>query len=79
MSALAKLVLINEMLSNANYSSKNGRHTINCKKGLWGVDAPTQQQAVTEALHYYQQYRADGEYSDIDFCEALGLGGNDEQ
>ena len=42
-----------------------GRTAINCKLGLWGVDAPTLEQAVDEAKHYFLQYLGDGEYSSI--------------
>ena len=42
-----------------------GRTAINCKLGLWGVDAPTLQQAVDEAKCYFSQYKLDGEYSSI--------------
>ena len=42
-----------------------GRVTVDCVKGLWGVDAPTLQQAIDEAKHYFLQYLSDGEYSSI--------------
>lgn len=42
-----------------------GRVEIDCKLGLWGVDAPTLEQAVGEAKHYFTQYLEDGEYSSI--------------
>jgi len=32
---------------------------------LWGVDAPTLEQAIDEAKHYFLQYLSDGEYSSI--------------
>lgn len=35
-----------------------------CKKGLWGVVAPTLNQATLEGVHYFRQYYADGEYDD---------------
>jgi len=44
--------------------SKN-RVTVDCVKGLWGVDAPTMEQAIDEAKSYFLQYLGDGEYSDI--------------
>lgn len=34
----------------------------NCKKGLFGVTAPTKEIAENEAKHYFIQYWADGEY-----------------
>ncbi len=42
-----------------------GRVTVDCVKGLWGVDAPTLEQAIDEAKYYFLQYLDDGEYSDI--------------
>jgi|LGOV01.1.fsa_nt_gb hypothetical protein len=44
---------------------KNGNTCINCKLGLWGVSAPDEMQATYEAMHYFRQYRDDGEYSSI--------------
>lgn len=41
------------------------RTVIECKLGLWTVDAPTTREAVIEAKSYFQQYLADGEYSEI--------------
>ena len=41
------------------------RHTIKCKLGLWSVDAPSLALAVSEALSYYRQYKADGEYHEL--------------
>ena len=38
-------------------------YTIKCKKGLWRVDAPSKRKAESEAMHYFAQYYADGEYS----------------
>lgn len=42
---------------------KTGRWMIECRKGLWAVDAPTLVQAEREARHYFWQYYADGEYA----------------
>ena len=41
---------------------KDGRTTIRCKKGLWAVTAKNKNQATKEAVHYFMQYWADGEY-----------------
>jgi len=38
---------------------------IHCRLGLWGVFAPTMEQALREAHHYYLQYYRDGEYGGI--------------
>lgn len=41
------------------------RYEVRCQKGLWAVDAPTKEEAESEALHYFAQYRADGKYESI--------------
>lgn len=43
---------------------KDGRTTIKCNKGLWEVSAPNKNQATAEAVRYFMQYHADGEYDD---------------
>ena len=40
-------------------------HKISCKLGLWSVIAPSRAMAEIEAQHYFRQYKADGEYSEI--------------
>ena len=42
--------------------SKGGRHEINCRLGLWGVEGPDRESVQGEAMHYWKQYFADGEY-----------------
>jgi hypothetical protein len=44
--------------------TKDGRHKVDCKKGLFGVSAPTKEQAMKEARHYFMQYFVDGEYNE---------------
>ena len=44
---------------------KNGRTSINCKLGLWGVLVTSEDQAMMEALRYFIQYKNAGEYSEI--------------
>ena len=44
---------------------KDGLVTIECKLGLWSVDAYHEINAVYGALHYFRQYKSDGEYSSI--------------
>lgn len=39
--------------------------TFRCKLGLWSVTAGRITEALPEAWHYFKQYKADGEYSDI--------------
>ena len=43
--------------------TKDGRHKIDCKKGLWGVSCISEQKALKEAGHYFMQYYQDGEYA----------------
>jgi len=45
--------------------SKCGLVDIECKLGLWGVSASCAEDAMREAIHYFNQYKADGEYSSI--------------
>ena len=40
---------------------RDGLTHINCKFGLWGVTAPSFEQAMVEAMHYFRQC----EYSSI--------------
>ena len=42
----------------------DGLYTIECPKGLWAVSGPDMEELEGEALHYYRQYRADGEYEE---------------
>ena len=61
----------NELLCDLDAEfKKNTKHKvtiygfeINCKKGLWGVCAPTEKQALNEAKYYFRQYFEDGEYT----------------
>ena len=56
----------NEMLEsfgrNTRVKIDGNRISIDCKRGLWGINSPNKGTALTEALHYFQQYWADGEY-----------------
>ena len=54
--------LLQAFKENTAVTKDAGRCQINCKKGLWGVDCPTYEMAIPEALHYFQQYYGDGEY-----------------
>ena len=44
--------------------SRDGRR-IQCKLGLWSVDAPTPEMAHQGAWHYWTQYWLDGEYDSL--------------
>jgi hypothetical protein len=50
--------------ANTRYTFLDGRHHIDCIKGLWGVNAENLQDAEREAKHYFIQYYGDGEYSE---------------
>jgi hypothetical protein len=43
-------------------TENRGRFCVFCPLGLWGVSAPTKEQAESEARHYFRQYFSDGEY-----------------
>ena len=45
--------------------AKGLTYSINCKLGLWGVSSNSKTSCEDEALHYWQQYKSDGEYSSI--------------
>lgn len=38
---------------------------IKCRLGLWSVEGPYSLALMNEADHYYQQYKAAGEYDEI--------------
>jgi hypothetical protein len=60
-----EIKLLNEFRRWTITTHKNLRRKsvqINCKKGLWGVDAPDHETAEREAMHYFRQYYEDGEY-----------------
>ncbi len=46
-------------------SCHHGSYKIECKFGLWSVQAATKQEAEQEAKRYFEQYKLDGEYSAI--------------
>ena len=47
------------------YTRRGDRCTIACKLGLWRVDGEYGLPLINEALHYWRQYKSDGEYSSI--------------
>jgi hypothetical protein len=53
-----------EFVENTVYKETKYGVEIWCKKGLWLVCAPTEEQAIIEAMHYFNQYYNDGEYDD---------------
>ncbi len=46
----------------AIYKRRGDRCVIKCRLGLWSVEGPYGLQLISEAEHYFQQYKADGEY-----------------
>ena len=47
------------------YSCNDGTFKVTCIKGLWSVAGNDKIQVEHKALHYFEQYREDGEYYDI--------------
>lgn len=45
--------------------TKSGKTTILCRLGLWSVDGYESINVMHEAMHYFKQYKEDGEYSGI--------------
>lgn len=45
--------------------SKDGWVSISCKLGMWSVEGRDEDAVLQEALHYFRQYKADGEYGHI--------------
>jgi hypothetical protein len=43
----------------------NGFFRIECKLGLWGIEAPSRSEALKEAFRYWFQYLGDGEYDQL--------------
>lgn len=43
-------------------TKKTTTYRIECSKGLWSVEGPSFNIVQDEAIHYYRQYAADGEY-----------------
>jgi hypothetical protein len=47
------------------YKRRGDRCEIKCKLGLWSVEGPFGLRLINEASHYFEQYKADGEYDKI--------------
>ena len=43
----------------------DGRYEFKCKLGLWSVIGCDYDSARIEAIHYWRQYYADGEYANL--------------
>ena len=63
------MTIMNTLKQLAKCSTKtkerDGTISIQCKLGLWGVNAGCEANVINEALHYFMQYKSDGEYSSI--------------
>ena len=57
--------LIESFYKNVKISKNDFGMNVDCPLGLWSVSAPTIEQALREAQHYYLQYQRDGEYEEI--------------
>lgn len=44
---------------------KDGAISIHCKRGLWSVYGRNKRQVEREAVRYWRQYKAAGEYDDL--------------
>lgn len=53
---------MNNFKENTTTSITNNGVEISCKKGLWSVSGSHYLQVKAEAMYYFQQYVADGEY-----------------
>jgi hypothetical protein len=49
----------------ATYQRIGDTCTISCKLGLWEVSGKYGLDLINEATHYFEQYKSDGEYSEI--------------
>ena len=49
----------------ATYRRNGDVCTIKCNLGLWEVSGKYGLDLINEAEHYFQQYKSDGEYSEI--------------
>ena len=47
------------------YRRNGDRCVIACKLGLWSVEGPFGMALIHEAMHYFEQYKRDGEYRAI--------------
>jgi hypothetical protein len=47
------------------YKRDDDRCTISCNLGLWSVSGKYGLGLINEASNYFEQYKADGEYSEI--------------
>ena len=56
---------MNDMEKCTIYQRRGDKCTISCKLGLWSVEGEYGLELINEATRYFEQYKADGEYSEI--------------
>ena len=56
---------LTEMEKCTTYKRVGERCEISCRYGLWSVSGKYGLDLINEASHYFEQYKADGEYSQI--------------
>ena len=58
-------IKLSDMEKCTTYKREGEMCTISCNLGLWSVSRRYGLELISEALHYFEQYKADGEYSEI--------------
>ena len=56
---------LTDMEKCTTYKREGDQCTISCNLGLWSVSGKYGVDIINEALHYFRQYKMDGEYSEI--------------
>lgn len=56
---------VTDMANCTTYTRAGDSCTIRCNLGLWEVTAQYGLNLINEATHYFEQYKADGEYHAI--------------
>ena len=59
-----ELTIFQKMALCVNEKKNGDQMEVECKMGLWSVIGPSDA-VYFEALHYFKQYKLDGEYSSI--------------
>lgn len=56
---------IEDFLTCSTCNYVGGQYKFECILGLWSVQASNKAKAFQESLHYFEQYKSDGEYYDL--------------
>ncbi len=56
---------MSDMEKCTTYRREDETCTISCNLGLWAVSGKFGLALINEATHYFEQYKSDGEYSEI--------------